>query len=250
MKKYFIADIIPYYQPIVDLKSGEVAMHECLARFVGSDGKRLSPAELSYHFDDAVFLWELFEAIFPKLTRHACNSNIISVNVDVCSITERFFHYIEAFFNKFPNLVNHINFEVTERNIGKNIAQLCEYVTEIQKLGAKVVLDDFGTGGANIECLESVRFDHVKIDGQFLKAAVISQGGHRRLQIIVDLLKSYNVPIVAEHIENDKIESIAKLMGIDYAQGYLYGTPTPLLSKAKYPMANKLVKQDVVAASK
>lgn len=56
MKKYFIADIIPYYQPIVDLKSGEVAMHECLARFVGSDGKRLSPAELSYHFDDAVLL--------------------------------------------------------------------------------------------------------------------------------------------------------------------------------------------------
>lgn len=250
MKKYVIADIIPYYQPIVDLGSGEVVMHECLARFVGSDGKRLSPAEISHHFEDPVFLWELFESIFPKLTRHACNSNIISVNIDVCSITERFFHYIEASFNKFPNLVHHINFEVTERNIGKNIAQLCEYVTEIQKLGAKVVLDDFGTGGANIECLESINFDHVKIDGQFLKGAMISQSGYRRLQIIVDLLKSYAMPIVAEHIENDKIESIAKLMGIDYAQGYLYGAPTPLLLKAKYPMANTLLKQEAAATSK
>lgn len=229
MKKYLISDIVPNYQPIIQIATGEVVMYECLARFLSLDGRPLFPADMLKHFDDPEFLWELFERTFIAIMAHAKKEIIIAINVDICSLTERFFYFIENLFHKYPNIAQYIHFEVTERNLGKGMLQLKEYTQSIQKLGAQVVLDDFGTGGANIECLEMIQFDHVKIDGQFFKAAVVSPAGYRRLKLIVDLLKSYNVPIVGEHIENAKIEEIAKALQIDYGQGYYYGMPAPLI---------------------
>lgn len=230
MKKYSIAEIVPYYQPIVLINNGKTVMYECLARFIKTNGKTVGPAEMAHLFEIPEFLWEIFEKTFPKVLEHAENNFTIAVNIDVSSISERFFYFIEHLFSKNLNLARQIHFEVTEGNIIKGGGRLVEYATHIQRLGAKVVLDDFGTGGANMEILEKIKFDHVKIDGQFLKSGVKTASGYKRLKLIVELLQSYNTPIVGEHIENSEIEAIAKTLGIDYGQGFLYGHAAPIIS--------------------
>lgn len=246
MIRYNIAEVVPHYQPIVQLSTGKIVSYESLARFVGVDGKKMFPGDVGHLFENPEFLWELFERMFPKVVEHAQTGVPIAVNVDVHSLTERFFYFIEHVFHKYPGAKENIHFEVTERSIGRGMDELCEYVNTIRGLGSKVVLDDFGTGGANIECLEQIRFDHVKIDGQFLKAAEMSRGGRKRLQIIVDLLRSYdgvNMPIVAEHIENAHIEAIARDLGIECGQGYYYGAAVPMIKES----AVRTLRNDPVA---
>lgn len=229
MKRYSISEVVPYYQPIVQLSTGKTVMYECLARFIKTDGTRMGPMDISDLFENPEFLWDIFEKLFPKIMEHASQKNAIAINIDVCSITERFFYFVEHLFHHHPHIAPHIHFEVTEKNITKGMGELKSNIEQIQKMGSKVVLDDFGTGGANIECLEMVKFDHVKIDGQFLKAGAANPSGYKRLKLIVELLKSYHTPIVGEHIENSGVEAIAKALGIDYGQGYLYGQAAPLI---------------------
>lgn len=240
MKRYSITEVVPYYQPIVQLSTGETVMYECLARFMKNDGTKMYPGDINHLFENPEFLWDIFEKLFPKIIEHAHQKITIAINIDVCSITERFFYFVEHLFQIHPEIASHIHFEVTEKNITKGMGELKSNIEQIQKMGSKVVLDDFGTGGANIECLEMVKFDHVKIDGQFLKAGAKTASGYKRLKLIVELLKSYNTPIVGEHIENAGVEAIAKALGIDYGQGFLYGEAKPLISS---PNTNAPYKQ-------
>lgn len=229
MRKYSISSIVLHYQPIVRLSSGEIAMYECLARFIDTEGNGLGPIDLEQLFEAPEFLRDLFEKTLPKIVQHAKDNITVAVNVDVCSLSDQFFCYIERFFNDHPGISEYIHFEITEKNIVKGLGGLREHIEHIRKLGIKVVLDDFGTGGANIECLEKIRFDLVKIDGQFLKAGIKSESGYNRLKLIVDILRSYETPIVGEHIENKEIEAIAKKLLIDYGQGHYYGMPKPII---------------------
>lgn len=239
MKRYSITEVVPYYQPIVQLSTGETIMYECLARFIRTDGNRMIPSDINHLFESPEFLWDIFEKLFPKIIEHAQQKITIAINIDVCSITERFFYFVEHLFQTYPNIAPHIHFEVTEKNITKGMGELKANIELIQRMGSKVVLDDFGTGGANIECLEMVKFDHVKIDGQFLKAGAKTASGYKRLKLIVELLKSYNTPIVGEHIENSGVEAIAKALGIDYGQGYLYGQANPIISRTNVTTSHK-----------
>lgn len=236
MHRYQISEVIPYYQPIVDLQSGKVVMYEALARFLDHNGSGISPLNMEQLFCDDGFSMDVFKKMLPDAVRMA-NSNIdIAVNIEASSLGNDFFMLLENVFERFPNIAGYLSFEVTERTIGRDIKALAEHIEVVRAFGAKVVLDDFGTGAANFECLEAIRFDQVKIDGQFLKGSANSTGGLKRLKLFVDLLKSYNVPIVGEHIENSEIEMIAKNLTIDYGQGYFYGKPSPTISNESQRM--------------
>lgn len=226
MRRYSIGDAIPHYQPIVELSTGKTAMYECLARFKGLGGDPILPADIGHLFEDPLFLWDLFENTFPKVLRHAMSGRVIAVNIDLCSMGERFFSYLEHVFHKHPTAARNILFEVTERDIGRDLSALADCVEKIKGFGCQVAMDDFGTGGANIECLQAVGFDHVKIDGQFFREAAVSESGFKKLELIVKLLRIHKGQIVGEHIENGEIDAIAKKLGVDYAQGYHYGKPS------------------------
>lgn len=234
MRRYGIRDLVLHYQPIVWIPTGETAMYECLARFINVDGIGIAPGDIAHLFDEPEFLWDVFEKTLPRIIQYAKEDISVSINVDVSSLSDRFFYFIEHFFHKHPDIAKSIHLEVTEKNIVKGLGALADHIEAIRKLGLKVVLDDFGTGGANIECLEKVRFDLVKIDGMFMKNSVLNLTCFERLQHIVKLLKSYDTQIVGEHIENIEIENVAKLLKIDFGQGHFYGMPKPSIGFEHY----------------
>lgn len=233
MDQYQIKQVIPYYQPIVELKSGKILMYESLARLIDYNGHGINSSNMNELFSDPGFSWKVLQKMLPEVVRHAGDGIEIAINVEASSFGDKFNKLLETLFNSCPQVAGFLHFEITERSIGRDIAALSEHVDLIKSMGAKVVLDDFGTGASNFECLEQIKFDHVKIDGQFLKAAAVDKFCHKRLVLFVDLLKSYGVPIVGEHIENIDIETIAKKMGIDYGQGYFYGKPEPMIKGEK-----------------
>lgn len=233
MNRYAIAGLIPHYQPIVRLSDKKIVMYECLARFINNEGNGIGPNDITHLFDNQEFLWDLLEKTIPSLLSHfigSCEASI-SINVDPCSLGDRFFYFFEHLFHKHPDFAKFIHFEITEKNIYKALDSLNEHVTRLQSLGTHVFLDDFGTGSANLDVLKRVRFDCVKIDGQFLTGAAKNPDEFEQLELIVKLLKSHQTKIVGEHIENEHIFNIAKNLNIDYGQGHYFGFPRPTIPR-------------------
>lgn len=229
MKSFGLRSILPHYQPIVRLSDKEVVMYECLARFIDNNGNGVGPLDLEHLFEDKSFLWNLFDQSFPSIIANMHKDVAISVNIDVSSLTPKFFTLIENLAYMHSDITKNIHFEITEKNILKGLDSLPELIQHLRHIGYKAVLDDFGTGGANLECLERIKFDLIKIDGQFLIGASKSKEGFKRLENIVGLLKCYDTDLVAEHIENETIAKIAQDLDICYGQGFLFGMPAPVI---------------------
>lgn len=225
MTTKLLTTLIPYYQPIVSLHDRSIVSYECLARFITEDGSVMSPDNLLELFTNRHFLNDLFYKSFFATIREELHVPI-AFNLDVLIINSGLINVLENIALCYPHLVHYLHFEITEQNIIRGMGSLPAYVSTLRRLGYKVILDDFGTGGASIECVANIRFDIIKIDGQFLKNAV-NLTGRTRLKAIVELLKHDEIELVAEHIETEQIARFAQEIGIEYGQGFLFGQPMP-----------------------
>lgn len=225
---------IPHYQPIVSLQeiNRPIVGHECLARFVGPGYSLLGPNDLKDEFREPRFLTYLFNNSFYHVIKEIQSTPIFLNLHAVVADSPIFLMMFEKVISSEPHLKDMISLELTERQITM-VHNLPEKLKNVQQLGVKIVLDDFGTGEANLEILEKFGFDGIKIDGQFLKNCT-TQSGVDRLNSIVELLRCYSdSPLVAEHIETEEIACVAKRAGIEYGQGYLFGRPIPALPQLK-----------------
>lgn len=222
-----VDSFIPHFQPIFDAKTFNVVKYELLARFISLEGEAIAPANICDCMSDISFLSELFIRSV-ELIKHVHKNHLISINVDPsCLLNKQFETYIKSLSS---DLKNQIEFEIVEINLINNFEQVVEFTNYIQKLGFHVSLDDFGFGFSNLHRLECIKFDSIKIDGYFIKQAALSPIGFAKLKSMIALLKHYDVPLVAEHIENQKILDIVQTLDIDLLQGYHLGTPRPIIN--------------------
>ena len=123
--------------------------------------------------------------------------------------------------------VRRLKLEVTERSLPPG--PLDVFAAEVARLaatGVRFALDDFGVGYANYGHLSRVRFDAVKLD-----RSLISERGDGLVQAVLDSVLAYgrrvNVRVVAEGVEtNEQVERL-RAVGVEYAQGWLFGRPMP-----------------------
>lgn len=218
-----VASFVPHYQPIVSLRNKKISKYEMLARFISGDGHALSPIDMADMFDNERFLKELLTQSIHIMST-STHMQKVSINIDPICFENSFVYDL---LDSVPhNLCSLIDFEITERDIGNNLTALISAVPQLRKRGFKVSMDDFGSGSANLRCLEKVKFDAIKIDGYFLKNAR-NGSGLSKLKSMVEFLRHYEVELIAEHIENEEIAMIAEGLGFDYGQGFYYGMPKP-----------------------
>lgn len=118
--------------------------------------------------------------------------------------------------------------EITETAAMKNVALAMDFFAQVKALGCLIALDDFGSGLSSFGYLKQLPVDVVKIDGIFVQDMHRNESDHIMVRAINELAQQMGKVTVAEFVENNEI--IAQLMelGVDYAQGYVIGYPTPL----------------------
>ncbi len=120
-------------------------------------------------------------------------------------------------------------FEVTETLAVSNLLQANKMMQAIKALGCRFSLDDFGVGFSSFNYMRELPVDIIKIDGVFIKN--LDQNADDRLFVkaLVDVARGLGKEVVAEYVENEKILSLLRSYGVDYAQGYHIGKPQPKL---------------------
>jgi len=123
-------------------------------------------------------------------------------------------------------------FEITETEAIVNLQSASEFMHNLNRLGCRFALDDFGSGFASFTYLRQLPFDTIKIDGMFVRdmdADPVHGGMVRSMTEMARLLKK---PVVAEFVETEAVAGLLRELGVDWAQGFLYHVPEPLTADA------------------
>lgn len=128
-------------------------------------------------------------------------------------------------------------FELTETAAISHFSVAVDLIKNIRSTGAKVALDDFGSGLSSFGYLKNLPVDIIKIDGQFIKEIVKNPIDRQMVCAIHGVGQSMNIQTVAEFVEDQDIVDELKRIGVTYAQGYHIGKPMPV-AQAMQLLAN------------
>jgi diguanylate cyclase (GGDEF)-like protein len=225
--------IQPWFQPIIDMRTYQVAGFEALVRWhdgpnVVSPNAFIPLAEKSGHIHALTIA--VIKSALPNIVRWrtiASSPLHVSINFSPLSLSN------PDIINTLTSLLRHyglaasaVHVEVTESRVLKDPERATVYLQNLQTLGMKISLDDFGTGHSSFEWLMHLGADELKVDRIFTKDIA-----HERAQGIVKvqrmLASTFNMSIVAEGIETPEQWNQLRALDIDYGQGFLLGRPMP-----------------------
>jgi len=119
-------------------------------------------------------------------------------------------------------------FEITETVAIANITKTSRFIRQMQELGCRFSLDDFGSGMSSFGYLKNLPVDYLKIDGEFIQDIVDSSTNAEIVAAIHRIGHVMGMQTIAEYVINQEVWQKVSAIGIDYAQGYYINRPQPL----------------------
>ena len=223
--------VIPYYQAIIDTKTSKVVKYECLARLIDIDGKILSPLTFIpiakkikyYNIVTKTIInksFETFESIDFEFTINLSIEDIVNKEI------------FEFIMNKLKNsrASNKVTFEILESDAIEDFVKVERFINEVRRYGAKIAIDDFGSGYSNFSYLTKIRADYIKIDGSLVRDIDIDKNSLVVVETIVEFARKLGIKTVAEYVHSSGIMAKVKELGIDYSQGFYISKPSMMTS--------------------
>jgi PAS domain S-box-containing protein len=222
--------LVLYAQPIIEVATGRTVQHELLVRLVTSDREVIAPVLFLPVAEEYGLIRDIDRRVFGLAIVHAAAGYPVSINVSAESISEPgLFRYVEE------QLMTHgidpklVIFEITETALVRNEGVAQVFIESVRRLGCGVALDDFGTGYGSFRYLKHLPVSLLKIDQEFVRdlEGETSMVNRHVIEATVTLARGMGQKTVAEGIETESTLAIVRELGVDYAQGYLFGRPAP-----------------------
>ncbi|MFZ0180684.1 MAG: EAL domain-containing protein [Candidatus Dormiibacterota bacterium] len=227
-------EIVPFYQPILDLRTGSVMGAEALARWLHPSRGILAPAAFLNLVSDAglmgPFTMAVLDQAFVQQARWYEQGYDLGVSVNISAASLR----DEELPEKIATLMStrgvdpaRVTLEITEDCFIANPEEAVLVLERLRDLGAHLAIDDFGTGFSSLTYMRRLPVSELKLDRTFLSGAPQDERAVSVIRSTVDLAHSLGLRIVAEGIENLDALALVDALGCDAAQGYLMGRPVP-----------------------
>jgi diguanylate cyclase (GGDEF)-like protein/PAS domain S-box-containing protein len=226
-----------YYQPVVNLRSGEINGLEALVRWRHPERGTLDPAEFVSIAEDS----GLIEPIGRWVQERACRQALewhhlrpdsrpldVAVNLSARQVAHRDLPAaVEETLARTGLDPVHLRLEITESVLVEESATASSSLHALSELGVRLVLDDFGTGYSSLAYLNRFPFHALKIDRSFVDALGIEQEATAIVEAIIGMARALSLEVIAEGVENEVQLSELQRLGCDYAQGHLFQAAMP-----------------------
>ncbi len=225
--------IVPFFQPIIDCKTGKPFAYETLARLCQPDGTTLSAGMFIETIEkyglgrelDRIIISKGLAAMKEKIQRGDSDIKLF-INLSAQEIQGRgILGYAEAMCQEIGIPAKNVVFEILERDAVGDMTHMRKFLTDLRKKGFSFALDDFGSGYNSFHYLRELHFDFVKLDGSFVRNVLNSKIDHALVNNLSRLCQDLGILMVAEYVESKEIMEAIQAMGVDYAQGYYLGMP-------------------------
>ncbi len=219
--------LVPYYQPIMDNKTGVIEKYECLARIKDKDRGVIPPSMfigLTQKVRQTpllakVIIRKAFEYLAKQDEKIQFSINLTPQDMLDNTIFKLLFYWQEKLEIKPERIV----IELLETEDLYSHGPIRAHIRNLRETGYKLAIDDFGIGYSNFVYLFEQQVDYIKIDGTLIKNLDFDRSLAKSVDYINKLIHLTGAKSVAEYVHNEKILKIVQDIGIDYSQGFAIG---------------------------
>ena len=224
-----------YYQPIIDIETGEVLALEALLRWQHPQKGLIKP---DYFLDIAEQTGQLTD-IGSWVVKNAClqgkaiqelSKSSIQIALNLSNkqfIHPRLIEMIKTICSETQFHPRNLILEMPESAITQNVELSYSTLNSLSKLGISLTIDGFGTGLSSLRQLKSIPVNMIKIDRTFVKGIPNDESDMAITETLLTIAEQMNLKTFAAGVETIEQEAFLKINGCRYAQGYLYTPPLP-----------------------
>ena len=220
-------EIVPYFQPVVRVDTGELAGFEVLARWPHRERGMISPATFIPVAEDAGLVDAMFWALLAQACRKALEAPgefILAVNISPSQVRDQWFpEKVLRTLRETGFPAQRLEIEVTESAMIGDVARAKSSLMSLKNQGVRIALDDFGTGYSSLFLLRELPIDKLKIDRSFVARITTDRENATIVGALIGLGKALGLKVTAEGVEDEETNDALRAMGCELAQGYLYG---------------------------
>jgi diguanylate cyclase (GGDEF)-like protein len=217
-------------QPVLDLRTREVAMYELLLRLRDEDGRLAGPEA----FMGVAERFDLAEAIDETVLRTAVELLAaheglrLAANLFARSIGGELVGYLRDEIGRAGVDPSRLTVEIDESAAIADLERARAFAIELRELGCAVALDDFGAGLGSFYYLKHLPFDYLKIDGEFITHCARVDTDRILISAAVKIARDMGKRTIAECAPDHEAVKILAGLGVDYGQGFYLGRPARL----------------------
>ncbi|TVM19356.1 sensor domain-containing diguanylate cyclase [Oceanidesulfovibrio indonesiensis] len=233
-------ELYVHYQPIVDLENWTIAGFEALLRWSHPRLGPIGPDEFIPLAEDAGLIFILgrevlasaceeavrWRAMLDNLPRNGARPPHVSVNISGKQLMQpMLIGEVESVLEESGLDPRQLKLEITENVLMEHIALAEGMLARLRRIGIGLSMDDFGTGYSSLSYLRQFPIDTIKIDKDFISAAIHDKESEAIVSTVISLGRSLGLDVVAEGVETREHLDLLRLHGCRYAQGYLFSRP-------------------------
>jgi PAS domain S-box-containing protein len=224
-------EFFPCFQPLVELRTNQLAGFEVLARWNHGKLGSIPPDVFIPVVEKSGLINRLTKTMLEKAFAAGPllpPSVTLAVNLSPIQLLDSTLPAkIEAVAAKSSFSLQRLTFEITESALVDDLARAQSVAGDLKALGCRLALDDFGTGYASLKHLQALPFDELKIDKSFVGAMTGARENRKIVAAVVGLGHSLGILTVAEGVETEEQANMLLWLGCDLGQGWLFGRPGP-----------------------
>ncbi|OAF14695.1 histidine kinase [Bradyrhizobium centrolobii] len=221
-----------HYQPFVDVTDGGRRGFEALVRWRHPSRGLIPPDQFIPLAEEAGLIVPLGEWVLRRACADAATwpaDLMVAVNLSPIQFKEaELFEVISAALRDSGLPPERLEIEITESVLLERGVENLAFMERLKSIGVELALDDFGTGYSSLSYLTAFPFDKIKIDKSFIRNLTHQPRSSAIISSIVTLARGLDMAVTAEGVETrEEFERLAAL-GVNFAQGYLFGRPQPV----------------------
>jgi diguanylate cyclase (GGDEF)-like protein/PAS domain S-box-containing protein len=228
-------EFLLHFQPLISLKDHTIIGCEALLRWKSAEDGWVPPAKFIPLAEETGFIlnidaWVLREACrqaqewvnigLPQLT--------VAVNISALQFKRgRILDSVNEALAASGLAPHHLEIELTESVLIQDTQHTRKQLNQLNSLGVRLSIDDYGTGYSNLSYLKQLDVDKLKIDQSFVKDMLVDELDAIIVRSTVELAHNLGLQVLAEGVEDQAILTLLQNLGCDQAQGYHIGKPMP-----------------------
>ncbi|MGC5324316.1 bifunctional diguanylate cyclase/phosphodiesterase [Brevibacillus sp. SYSU BS000544] len=228
-------ELIVYYQPQVEIHSGQIMGMEALVRWMHPERGLVPPGEFIPLAEETGLIvpigkWVLYTACKQNVEwqRKGFAPMLISVNLSLRQMQQdNLVQMIQEILEETGMDPGYLELEITENIAMFNESYVISKLNKIRSLGIQIAIDDFGTGYSSLSYLRKFPINTLKIDRSFVDGIPVDKGASAIAASTITLAQSLDLHVVAEGVENLEQLHFLETQKCNRAQGYYFSKPIP-----------------------
>ena len=247
-----------YFQPVVDLKSGQVVKGEALLRWIHPTRGLVCPHEFVFLAEETGLINEIGNWVFMQAAAWSKQWSTLRGEVFQISVNKSPVQFLAnakslnwgAYLKDLGLGWHSMSVEITEGLLLNATDATAEKLFSLRDAGVQVAIDDFGTGYSSMAYLKKFDVDYLKVDQSFIRDTTRNSTSRTIAETIIVMAHKLGLQVIAEGVETEEQRDWLMEAGCDFAQGFFFSEPVPpeafeeLLTTSRNKMTSNIVNLD------